>query len=535
MNYYRQLNRATTEDNIVTTFYEQVNKKNTMVDDEENKASRESTDKWILRILLVFIGVMPLIVLGHTEAVLSPIITNVTILGSGTKGELFTHFKVLLVILTTIIVSIMFLVKVFFMEGIVKPTWLNYFLSSLGIFIVIATIFSPTITIALYGQAERSEGAITWICYLILIFISMNINYPKKVVSHLGYVLLPFVYINLLITIISFSGNNILNNNVVNRVLTSTLPSGTSLGENSQLIGTLNQWNYMSGMFAIITAFYLTWAVLEKHYLHKIVAFITSCATFAILLIAMSTNGFLTLVCVLPFILFLAFRTFKIKLNLAVVAAFLLMGSFTLHILSSHNEKVWLESVGFFLKGVNPYAEVIEEPVSYKKDLFEDFSLLSKVSASSNEFELPVLPDPSWGPGTGRIYIWTETLKLVQDRPLLGYGIDTIIYHFPHYQLEAQGNLNEVTIVDKPHNIYLGVLFGTGVFGFIMFVILCLYIFKESIRTILKKSRLAPLAMACIAFLIQAMFNDSTPAIMALFIIFAGILISNSFEENTSV
>ena len=56
-------------------------------------------------------------------------------------------------------------------------------------------------------------------------------------------------------------------------------------------------------------------------------------------------------------------------------------------------------------------------------------------------FTLPELPESGWGPGTGRIYIWEKTLKLVKERPLFGYGLDTLMYNFPHDNIEARANL----------------------------------------------------------------------------------------------
>ena len=498
-------------------------------DEEEDLQSRKNMDKWIFRLLLLLLGVMPLIVLANVEEVISPLISNVDVLSSGTKGDLFTHYKALFLLVITIIVSGMFLTKIFFMNGTVKKTFLNYVLGAFVIVIVVSTVLSPNITTALNGQYNRSEGAIIWLCYIALVFVAMNIEYPKKVITYIMYAMMPVVYINLYIMTMNFYGNDLLQKEWLQKLVSIALPEGASISANSQLLGTLNQWNYMSGMFAMMTVMYLAWAVIAKKWYESVMGVITASAAVAIMLMATSTNGFLTLVCVLPFILWLAIKSISKKRAVAVLLTFFVVMAASLHTLSLQNEKVWAESVGFFLSGNNPYSQ--EQPVEGALESKDELSLSifkHKVSASDNAFELPTLPESAWGPGTGRIYIWKETLELVADRPLFGYGLDSLVYHFPHYQLEARANMNEETVVDKPHNVYVGVLFGTGIIGLLALIVFALYMCKDIFINIKKGNDVSILAILCLAFLIQALFNDTTPAIMCTFFVLAGIVLAKS-------
>ena len=282
-------------------------------DEEEDLRSRKNIDKWIFRLLLLLLGVMPLIVLANVEEVISPLISNVDVLSSGTKGDLFTHYKALFLLVITIIVSGMFLTKIFFMNGTVKKTFLNYVLGAFVIVIVVSTVLSPNITTALNGQYNRSEGAIIWLCYIALVFVAMNIEYPKKVITYIMYAMMPVVYINLYIMTMNFYGNDLLQKEWLQKLVSIALPEGASISANSQLLGTLNQWNYMSGMFAMMTVMYLAWAVIAKKWYESVIGVITASAAVAIMLMATSTNGFLTLVCVLPFILWLAIKSISKK------------------------------------------------------------------------------------------------------------------------------------------------------------------------------------------------------------------------------
>lgn len=152
------------------------------------------------------------------------------------------------------------------MNGIIRKTKLNYLLAIFAIAIVISTIASPNISITLAGQYNRSDGAISWLCYIALMFIAMNINYPKNAVNKVLYSLYPFIFINFFIITMNFTGNDLMQKEWIQKIVTVLLPEGASIAEDSQLVGTLNQWNYMSGMFAIMTVMFLAAAIVGKIY-----------------------------------------------------------------------------------------------------------------------------------------------------------------------------------------------------------------------------------------------------------------------------
>ncbi|MBU5252261.1 hypothetical protein KQI46_09955, partial [Lysinibacillus capsici] len=155
----------------MSKFYEKVAYR----DVEEDIKSQKSVDKWIFGLLLIVIGFVPLIVMASVVEVQSPLVTNVSALTGGTKGDLFTHYKAVAVIVITVLAEIMFMAKILFMNGEIRKTKLNYAIGAFAVAIVLSTIFSPNISIALHGQYNRTDGAISWLCYLALFFIAMNI------------------------------------------------------------------------------------------------------------------------------------------------------------------------------------------------------------------------------------------------------------------------------------------------------------------------------------------------------------------------
>lgn len=516
----------------MTSFYEELHPKSSLSDEKENIQSRASVDKWIFRLLLILIGMTPLIVMANIEEVISPLISNTSILVSGMKGELFTHFKALFSTVITLIIGALFLAKVFLMGGSIRKSIMNYPLIIFAVVLVISTIASPNISIALNGVYNRSDGAVSWLCYIALMFIAMNIEYPKKALNHVLYSLYPFVIINLFIVAMNFYDRDLLQYKWIKSFVSMTLPEGGAISEGSQLVGTLNQWNYMSGMFAIMTVLFLTIAILEKNMPKSLGHLIISVISITVMFMSISTSGFLTVSISLPVVLFIAFKSEEKMRSFTLIAIFLIAIIPIFHVLASKDSRVWVESIGFIVKQ-NPYEEEVVNTSSESNN--KQIEWMQKVYAAK-EFELPVLPERGVSFGSGRGYIWNETLQLVKERPLLGYGNDTLVYNFPHYKLESRAGLwDENTIVDKPHNVYLGVLYGNGIIGFsalMMIIVISLVVFF--INLLQSKQSNIPvyvLGVAITAYSIQAMFNDSLPGITVVAFIFIGMMISMQKSE----
>lgn len=510
----------------MTSFYGESRNNEIISDEEENRVSRANIDKWIFRILLVVIGFMPLVVLGHTQEVISPLISNILNISTGIKGDIFTNFKTLILITLTVISGILLLTKVFFMNGQIKKTKVNLILGVFVIAIIVSTIFSPNISIALNGQYNRSDGALSWLCYIALMFIALNIDYPKKFVNYVMYSLIPFVFINLYIITMNFTGNDLMQNTWVQNVVGSLLPEGVELTEGSLLVGTLNQWNYMSGMFAIMTVMYLTWGIIEKIWINHIISIVAATASMSIVFMSISTSGFITVLLLIPLLIFIFFKVNNKRQSFFVIILFLLLSTMVLHILAKENPRVWDESFGFIFNN-NPYVKAEEGEVTF-------FNFNNKVSASDNSFELPVLPESGVSAGTGRVYIWEKTFDLIKDRPLIGYGMDSLMYNFPHYNIDARAGLGTETIItDKPHNIFIGILYGTGIFGFIAIVLLFVYFIYSFFKHLFKKVNIqyVVLGIGSLAYFTQGMFNDSLPSVSAVSWIFMGIMFATYLKE----
>ncbi|MER1984375.1 MAG: O-antigen ligase family protein [Solibacillus sp.] len=506
----------------MASFYEELQRKD-LVDDKENSESRVNVDKWIFRLFLILIGFTPIVVLANVEEVISPLISNMDMLASGMKGDMFTHYKLIMLIILTVIIIMMFLAKIYFMGGTFRKTYLNYVFGAFILAIVLSTIMSPNILIALNGQYNRSDGAISWLCYVILMFIATNIEYPKNVIRYILFTMMPFVYINLVIITLNFYGKDLLQQVWAQKLVSFALPEGAMISEGSEIIGTLNQWNYMSGMFAIMTVMYLIWALLSENWIETIAGAVTASAAIAVMFMSISTSGFLTVVVLIPVIIVAVFRK-GIKIYSVVgIVLFLLISIPVFNILDEKSKYVWDESFGFF---INKESTAVENAMLFNMD--------NTAYASDKVLELPVLPASSVSLGTGRLYIWEKTLDLVEDRILFGYGMDTLMYNFPHYNIDARaGLMTETTIVDKPHNGFLGILYGFGIVAFIAIVIIFFTVLKMLFKSLYLKSwDIFLLAMVCLAYFIQTIFNDSLPGMSTVIFVLLGILIRIFYNQS---
>lgn len=497
---------------------------------EEDLHSQKLIDKWIFSLLVAAILLVPLLVGAHVTEIVSPIITGESQLTSGEKVDIFTFYKFIILMILTIAIVGLFLYKLFFLNYSIPKQSILWFFGIFIVAIILSTILSPSKTIALYGQYNRTDGALSYICYVLLLFVAMHIRYPKKVVEYMLYAFYPLVIINFTLITMNFIGHDVMTYAPIKKAMTLFSPE-VVLGENSTLLGTLNHWNYMSGMFAIVTVMYLAWVVIDTNKFRKWINLFIALLSVSTMLIAMSASGFVTFVCIIPIILWLAVKSITPKAAFIHLSIFLIFTGGILHVLSLKDSKVWDESIGFFLSG-NPYVAV--QPVngvSYTNDQLDSLGLIgSKAFAADTTFKLPELPENNWGPGTGRIYIWQKTLQLVSERPLFGYGLDTLMYNFPHYDIEAQANLNEVTIVDKPHSFYVGIVYGTGIIGLIGFLGVIFSIAWAAVKSIIRynnrSSTVIILSITWLAFLIQALFNDSLPGTTTPLFIIGGVIMA---------
>lgn len=510
--------------------------KNVLRDQEEDLNSIKKTDRYIFFILLTSIILIPLLIGAQLSDVISPIISQTDALSSGTKGDIFSSYKFIGLIILTIVASVLFLYKLFFLNYSLPKQPVFWFILLFVIAIILSTMFAPYKSIALTGQYNRADGGLSYMCYITLMFIAMNIQYPKNVIKYLLYAFYPFIIINFVLTTMNFTGHDALGYSPIKSIISILLPEGASIDDGAQLLGTLNQWNYMSGMSAVITLMLVAAAVVEVNNVRKSGHLIMGLLALATMFMSISTSGFLTIVVITLLLIVIACKATNKKNALITLGVFFILSAPIFHMLASENSRVWTESIGFFTSA-NPYIE--EQPVASiqpNSDMNLDL-FTNRVYADELKFSLPTLPESGMSAGSGRLYIWGKAIETLKARPLIGYGLDTFMYNFPHNNIDARAGLRtETKIVDKPHSMYIGILFGTGIIGFIGFMGIALMTTFKALKSIFnfqkKSNQVVILGIAWLAFLVQGLFNDTLPGTAAALFTIAGMMMALLHEKN---
>ena len=542
--------------------------------EEELLLSRqESLDNKIMVIMLIIIALVPLItrmvVLPHTAPTISG-----NLLDTGMKGNAFTYLKMNLLILLTGLAMLVFLYKMVFYKYRIRQSFINIPTAALFILILLSCLFSSYSSVATTGIFTRHEGTLTYIMYITLFFIAANIQIKPKHLDYMVYALVPVVLVNSVLGLLAFYGINILDNPTIQAMAISP-EYAQYITEGSLLSTTINNPNYVSGIAAVIFVIFLTRFLFSDRIGEMAMYFLMLLFTFIMLLTATSTSGFLTLLVVVPFILVPAFQKGRI-IQVLLKSAGLLAPLVMIYVkLNSHNQAVYASTMGFI-----PYMEVIPlvmlavvllmvigmryktlgrgmavmaallliagvlysdnlQRIPVLKQVAESFSISYPEPATLIPDETGVLSLPSYSPGldSGRIYIWAQTIDLIKEKPLLGYGMDTIGYYFPHYDLKGATIAN--TVVDKPHNMYLAMAFGAGIPAVLAFLVLVMHYFKknlflyqENINTH-RRVMLLCIVGGCLAYLFQGLFNDSVIGTAPIFWIIFGVGVSMLGQENT--
>lgn len=142
--------------------------------------------------------------------------------------------------------------------------------------------------------------------------------------------------------------------------------------------------------------------------------------------------------------------------------------------------------------------------------------------------------------GSGRLYIWSRTIPILNKYLFLGSGPDTFAEVFPQddYVGKAVYAENPARIMEKPHNDYLLQWVQTGFVSMAAMVVFYILFFRKGFgfykKAVLDSYRVRlgmGCFLGCISYMMGSFFNDSTLYTAPVFWIFLGISLSVSYEE----
>jgi putative inorganic carbon (HCO3(-)) transporter len=129
-----------------------------------------------------------------------------------------------------------------------------------------------------------------------------------------------------------------------------------------------------------------------------------------------------------------------------------------------------------------------------------------------------------------RLSIWTSTIQMIKDRPLVGWGLETFGTGFDKYRdIDLLRIYGRYVVIDRPHSDILQTAVMTGMVGLIAYMILLFTFFKNAFGYLRSKSNSFEKALLCgfiagiIGYLVQLQFSFSAIGIASFFWLFVGL------------
>ncbi|MDF2534870.1 MAG: O-Antigen ligase family protein [Bacillales bacterium] len=497
----------------------------------------DQMDKLTFYVIAFMILIIPIIVYYHDAT--NIVIPKIDYSGSGIgyKDDIFSYNKFILLSISTVILSLIIIMKFIFLKYPIIETKLNWVFAALFVFVPLSALFSPFKSVASWGMYYRYEGAITLFSMLFLVWVIVNTHFKESHMLKIIFFTSPFILVNTFLGLLNFYGIKLLSYSFVRHLI--GIPDVINISD-SEFSSTLQNQNFLSGVSGFLFILYFTLMIFHKKLSIKILSFLSAFLAFINVLLSISTSGFLTIIVLIPFILILAcfYIRGSWKLNLIFVVSLFLISTSTLVFLSKHNQRVRYEFI-------QPITNLSNQIVSSEKSLITQTENDSNTSTQSesvsngdtsinepsdkkNDDFLPQLPKAGVSGGSGRIYMWKSVIESWKKSPLIGYGMDTTSYYLNQDDIQMVSGLGSYDVViDRPHNFYLGILAGAGLLTFIPLVILFGYLVVRFVQAILIKTEnvyVIVFGFSALAFFIQAIFNDLVVETDIIYWVFIGLL-----------
>lgn len=529
----------------------------------------QKSDKLIMILIFLTIGLVPLIVHYKIELFVSPAIDPMIVFNTGKTYYMFTYYKFILLAIICFLLLVTYCYQLLIIKKQISDSKINIFLAIYTIFLLLSTVLSDYKTIALFGIQGRNMGLIAFLCFGLLMFVTMNSPELLKYVKYIYYVLSPLVCINAILVVLKYLDYHVLSNKLVSWLIAG----GRELSKGSFIMGTLAHFNYISGLGAILFAFFATAFIFQgRKRKDAILCFMMAILSSIIVFGSKSLSGVVTYIFIV--ILLSAITvSYKDKNRLVRLGGVILSTGIVYVLMALYNNSFSKEllndsailgasviSALIFIAVLVMFHYLRQQPgrkrlifgcitiaffllfgiiagpkVEYKVDeelrRINSDAILQELD--KDEFNLP---EYGWAWGTGRIYLWQETLELSLHKPLFGYGLDTLPFAFNQGDPAKIAAVNDAMVtVDKPHNVYVNMLYGSGVVALLSYLAIIGIVLFRSFKTIIERKenalRLLPFVIGILAYLYQGLFNDPVQGVEPILWVFLGFgyLLTNNY------
>ena len=357
-----------------------------------------------------------------------------------------------------------FLIKYLVVSKKYKKNKIDILLKLIIIFAFISTVLAYNINTSIYGYNGRCEGLFVIAYYMSILFLASFLkNEYKKIVIYsiliggiIQVIYAIFQKFNLFgVVMLLHRGNNV--------------------------YGFATHPNFFGTMMILCLSYSMGLFIDAKKTILNVIFAVSSCIFLTGLLLSNTLSAVVGLIIVLVFLLIYSIKNKIIKkfILLCILFAYVLL---MLHFLGLTH------IVGDLDKTKNETVNIA------KGDLDDSY-------------------------GTGRMYVWKETTKVLPKYIIHGVGVDNFAYI-----LDGKAIKTNTGYFDKAHNEYLQILATMGIFGLISYLCLHFTILKNGIKKAFKTKEVY-LILPIIGYIVQAQFNISVIEVAPFFYIGLGFIV----------
>ncbi len=327
------------------------------------------------------------------------------------------------------------------------------------LWIIFTSIIGLSFQQSFWGSYFRMQGILSWICYTILFFISGKVFSDAYFRRHVCLAILVSATFTAILALIQFIGLWFLGNN------TQLLYSG-------RVISTFGQPNFLGAYLVMSLPF--VWYLYNHTPLSLRARFVSGVAIFIIILGIFSTFSR------------------SAYLGLAILAL------------------IW---------GIKHY-KLLLTGIVFSVLLFGALATISPNLVYQQWYRFKVNTISKWT-AENRLIIAQKSLKLIVQRPIIGYGIENFSLAFPQVVSEDDLGLKDI-VVDSAHNLFLDLGVQTGLIGLGIFLAILIVTIKAGLKV--KDDFIKASLCVIISFLIIHQFSPVSVIPMVIFWISLGVI-----------
>ncbi len=481
----------------------------------------DADDRYLSWLFIILVGAIPFLVRARMGYFTAPRIIE-PLLNTGWHSSVFIYYKWLLVIGLAIAAIAIMIDKILTYHYKVRASYINTPLLILVILVLLSLGTADYKTISLLGLYDQWDGSLIFLAYLALFFVAANTAFKSWFKKGITVSLAIITIVNTIIILCHFGGVELLQFQFIKSLIA---PAELRSYIGGEIWSTVGHANYISGLAAALFAYFAAGTLLENSRLARLGHMLLTMAAFAMILASLSSSGFVSVLITSPLLIAVVFLSRNKKQTLLSGGLTLLLCIAVFIAMNIYNPQVSGQTLDLLKNGMHLSQRLPPASVAEWTELMPMAPLTAYAAEQpgpqQDEFNLP---EASWGAGTGRVYIWGETLKLIKARPLLGYGQGTLAYYFP------QNDINNIAemggsdqLVSKAHNMYLDIAYGSGLPALLALLALFFLHFYHTGRGLWRSERNgspvlpAALFLFFCTFAVQWLFNDMVVDSSAIF------------------